>query len=46
MFESRTGEEAKAVDRSALATVWSLRTDEQDTEPELDLDAEDDEDNL
>ena len=31
VFESRTGEEAKAVGRSPQATVWNLRTDEQET---------------
>ena len=49
-FEQVTAEfaavEAKAMGRSATATVWSLLADEQDTEPELDLDGEDDEDNL
>ncbi len=30
VFESRTGDAAKAVGRSALATVWQLRT-----EPEI-----------
>jgi hypothetical protein len=38
-FESRTGEEAKAVGRSALATVWQLRdevaTSSDDDQPPI-----------